>query len=211
MVEVYAMVRKCLEPTGEAAIYAKELRRTARDADAVGEKTEAKLFRHDVKVLERENAVMAFCCVKLVQTSGRKGSVPVPKWEVVREFLFVDENVWDRFGTQRDVTSAEQFEKRAPNDPYGDARRLLKGHTRIGGEIPEPYHEMVSFPRYLEQWEYFLRQRRFDQESIEPLPYLPLRHPIDDKRLQLRQIRFLFPETATMPLFAALDYVRERM
>jgi len=34
---------------------------------------------------------------------------------------------------------------------------------------------------------------------------------IDDRRIQLKQIRQLFPECAKMPLAIALDYVRVRM
>lgn len=45
----------------------------------------------------------------------------------------------------------------------------------------------------------------------DELPFLPPSNPIDDRRIQLKQIRALFPECAKMPLAIALDYVRDRM
>lgn len=147
------------------------------------------------------------CRCRLVQPVGRKGSVPVPKWEC--DTLFSMQ--YDQYERTRRRTDHEEqrityneWQEKGWYDAFGD---VTCSDTGAGLR--------VRVPNYKDQWIVTGYWKRVPLlvtcKDAHTLPWLPFGHPIVDRRLQLRQIRFLYPETRTMPMSIAADYVRDRM
>lgn len=156
-----------------------------------------------------------FCHCKLVQPSGRGKSTPsgpLPKWEVVTSFLAMEDRAYEhRIHAQFKVHRVEGFV--APPDffdAYGDSHYAdeWEPFDDGGGE----YIEAIYVPDYKAEWRLFFKATKTSPRKLrKDVRALPYKHAICDRRLQLRQIRFLFPETRIMPLNIALDWVRDRM
>lgn len=109
--------------------------------------------------------------------------------------------------------------------------RLVQSERRKkeGSPVPVPKWEVVQKLRKLSNEQF---ERLFTKTDAEGLTWEQYREKlalnflgreseipilitnkgaIDDKRVQLKQIRFLYPETAKMPLAIALDYVRDKL
>lgn len=153
----------------------------------------------------------SFCYCKLVQPSGSANTKP--KWEVVERYDTIDDLTYEsvRGNGYRYIT----FEER-PYDPYGDTRYLLNNPLT---EITVGAYSTS----YEEEWAAYISRRETETRCAKRLalvgalradvPWLPFRHPIwgRDPRIQLCQIRYLYPETATMPFPIALDFVRDKL
>lgn len=100
---------------------------------------------------------------------------------------------------------------------YHFCRVRLVQPVQRGARVPVPKWEVVddhiaissSWQDRMADWPDFWE--RVVVEPRLPIPYFQFLDAIDDRRVTLTQIRFLHPETRTMPMFAALDYVRDRI
>ncbi len=134
--------------------------------------------------LVANESIYKLCHICLVQPSGKKGSVPLPKWDVVEEI-------------QINVDYDIEGEKVVNPDWHKHIINAHYLHTNV------------------DMWEY----RTIMLNKTIPILFglFNVRHQcerilqIDDRRIQLKQIRQLFPECANMPLPVALDYVRDRL
>lgn len=158
-----------------------------------------------------------FCHCKLVQPSGRGKSTPsgpLPKWEVVKSFLSIEERAYThRIHAQFSVHRLDEFVAPADfYDAYGDSVIIAQYEyddesCTTGEEV-----KFVYVPDYKEEWRLFFKATKTSPRKLrKDVRALPYKHAICDRRIQLRQIRFLFPDTRTMPLNIALDWVRDRM
>lgn len=162
-------------------------------------------------VCERQELEYNFCRACLMQPPQKGKNVPSPKWEIVErlksvgESHYVDMNYSD---IARLAYTPTQFAALRYYDAYGD---VSYWGTDCGYRAMNPAVIHVTIPDYFKEWSNFLFDVDVDEETLNPFPYLPLRHAITDKKVQLRQIQFLYPETKTMPFAIALDYVRDRI
>lgn len=146
-----------------------------------------------------------FCHCKLVQPTGRRGSVPLPKWEVVKSFLELEEKWYNRVPLPYDACPLSEFQPGDFFDAYGDS-------YLVDDADDDNWIDLVKIPNYKKQWrDFFWRVKQSPRKLRKDIRALPYKHAISDRRVQLRQIRFLFPETRIMPLNIALDWVRDRM
>ncbi len=144
-------------------------------------------IEHEVNV-KRETETH-LCHLRLVQPLGKGGKVPLPRWEVIEKLLneneCTKEDNWDELRTRN-------------GEPIyiGHMWRLIF----YKNDVPRlcTYEKvMIHTDDNSSDLEYHYDSERFVT--------------IDDKRIQLRHIRSLFPECAKMPMAIALDYIRDRM
>ncbi len=126
-----------------------------------------------------------FCHLKLVQPIPKGNSQPKPKWEIVSDDYTMGEDEY------REIRERTKIQKECVW--YDENNKIAKG--------------MLWCEDSDSAWKALLPKAFVTL----PLKLLDFREPIDDRRIQLSQIRYLFPETATMPLAIALDYVRDRI
>lgn len=167
------------------------------------------------------------CKLTLVQPPPRGKSVPKPKWEVVEDLLTMSE---DDFNGDGDATRFHHALKNgeALLDPFDDA--LIEMYDETDGrcypvrKTAQTIKEalLIRVQDYARQWKYVLTRYMRNPKTMHRgriraaywtsgIPWLPHGHAIDDRRIQLRQIRYLYPETSSMPLNIALDYVRDKL
>lgn len=150
-----------------------------------------------------------FCKCKLIQPTGKNGSVPHPKWEIVEDHEALTEQVYDRGTIKKHLYLTLEAK---PHDPYGDCWTVYKGDVvRYVTGKANLLFVTRRMPNYQLQWEDFFKRNKSSHPLTPSVKFLPLHHPIDDRRIQLKQIRYLYPETAKMPLLIALDYVRDKL
>lgn len=134
------------------------------------------------KLTKATTVVYNLCHLKLVQPVGRNGSVPLPKWEVVEQIVLQDEL---RFG---DKWNTNYYDK--------------KGKIVYTGLVFKYLDDKPTLPILLDKYSLA------DGDNGEFIHYAETIMKVGSRRVQLNQIRALFPECKSMPLWSAIDYVR---